>query len=154
LSYQLFHMITAIQGGANTGLASMTASSFSISAALGGSVAMWVFAMPISRFVTRGVSEDVTLGTLTLRDCYSFGFVIVGLFFIVGGFAEAVSSTYSYLTRGSLVQQFPSEPMMRSQMFNAYLRCLLGYILLSGGRKWSRRLATKHLDDPAEQHGS
>src|SRR5688572_17180016 len=45
-------------------------------------VLLWFLALPIARFVTRGVSQDLSFGTMSLADCYSIAFMAVGLFYI------------------------------------------------------------------------
>src|SRR5438132_10116916 len=54
-------------------------------------VLLWVLALPIARLVTKRVPQEVSLGVLTLADCYSFAFVGVGLFYVASGLPHVLT---------------------------------------------------------------
>ena len=53
-----------------------------LAGAITAAILLWVKALPIARFVTRGVSHDLSFGTMALVDCYSIAFIAIGLFSI------------------------------------------------------------------------
>src|SRR5207253_3605936 len=54
-------------------------------------VLLWVLALPIARLVTKRVPQEVSLGVLTLADCYSFAFVGVGLLYVASGLPHVLT---------------------------------------------------------------
>lgn len=69
---------------------------------IAGAVLLWFLALPIARFVTRGVSHELSFGAMSLVDCYSIAFMAVGLFYISSHFSEVLNWAYYFLkTRAS-----------------------------------------------------
>jgi len=57
-------------------------------------VFLWMLSLPLSRLVTRKIPKDVSLGALSIVDCYSVGFVMAGLFYAVGNMPDVVYVTF------------------------------------------------------------
>jgi hypothetical protein len=59
------------------------------------SIIFWFLAFPIANLVTRKLPNDeLTLGSLTLINCYTVAFFSIGLFFVVSNVANSFSWFY------------------------------------------------------------
>jgi hypothetical protein len=66
-------------------------------------VLIWVFALPVARFVTHGVSCDLSFGSLSLVDCYSVVFIGIGLFNIASQLPQVINWAH-YLLKAAASQ--------------------------------------------------
>lgn len=116
-----------------------------------GAVLLWVWAMPIARFITRGMAPELSLGGLTLADCYALVFVGLGMFYVVGYFAPVLNWIH-YLLK---MEASRSDDSWRQQLkwydiSRAFITFIAGIILMVNGRKWALGLARKHATSAAE----
>jgi hypothetical protein len=63
-------------------------------------ILLWIFAPAVARLVSRGVSQDISLGALTLADCYSVAFMGVGLMYIAREVPAAITWAHYLLRNG------------------------------------------------------
>src|SRR5829696_8101083 len=60
-------------------------------------VALWIYALPIARIVTRGVPVELTFGAMSLVDCYSIVFMTVGLSYIASHLPQVLNWAHYFL---------------------------------------------------------
>jgi hypothetical protein len=113
---------------------------------LGGcAVILWVFSVPIARFVTADLPADISLGALTLADCYSIAFMGVGLFCIIGHFAGVLIWTQSLIRMAANHQSYSwSEQVDWYQVTQTFVSVIFGIILFVNSRRWAIALARRH----------
>jgi hypothetical protein len=105
---------------------------------------LWMVAFPVAQFVTRGVSQDISFGSLSLIDCYSIAFIGVGVFYIAGYLPETLNWAHHFLRTAA------SKPQFEDNTFNPYdasrtiMSFIFGVILFVNGRRWAVALARKH----------
>lgn len=107
-------------------------------------VALWTLAIPIAHLVVRGVPQDLSLGALTLADCYSVAFIGAGLLYACTHLPEVLNWAF-YLTKMS---RFHSDEHWQQQVkwyevSQVVLTFIMGIVLLVNGRKWALALARK-----------
>ena len=145
LIVRLDSAINAYQGGsAEEFRMTMLASLLVVVGLLFGAVMLWVWAMPIARFITRGMAPELSLGALTLADCYALVFVGLGLFYAVGYFAPVLNWTHYLLKmEASRADNSWKQQMSWYDVSRAFITFILGIILIVNGRKWAVALANK-----------
>lgn len=107
-------------------------------------VLLWVLATPLARLISRGLPEEIALGDLSLADCYSLGFVLIGLVYVVSHLAGVWNWT-SFLIQ-SLVHgpHYPwSDRTRRFEIASVFIPFIAGIILIIKRRKWAIALAGK-----------
>jgi hypothetical protein len=115
-----------------------------------GAVLLWLFAIPIARLITRGLAPEVSLGTLTLMECYSLLFIGIGLFYAVAHFAPVLNWTH-YILRLSTSHQLTNwrEDVKWYDVSDAIVPFIVGLILFVSGRKWALALVRKEAANTA-----
>ncbi len=107
-----------------------------------GAILIWVFALSIARFVTRGVSRDLSFGSFSLVDCYSVAFIGIGLFYIAGHFAQVLNCAH-YLFKAAASQ--PGDTWKQGvqwyDVWSVFIPFIVGIVLFVKGRSWSVALA-------------
>lgn len=53
-------------------------------------IAFWIFAHPLADLITRKLPKDIKLGTFDLTNSYTIAFLVLGLFFAVSEFPNAL----------------------------------------------------------------
>ena len=102
---------------------------------------LWVLSPWIARRITRGQDSALDCGNLTLRDLYSFAFLLVGLYFAVDSFGPTLTWLHYALRHSS-----SDAPLSQQQQANFYtlfkylIKLLLGLALVFKGRNLSDRL--------------
>jgi hypothetical protein len=114
---------------------------------LASAVLLWVRALPLARLVTRPVSLEVSLGSLSLADCYSIAFIGLGLYQMVANLAGVLTFLHLMYTATNSVADW-MEPDKLSHIFNAILPFMIGLVLFIKGRRWAVKLAARQ--QPAE----
>jgi hypothetical protein len=114
-----------------------------------GGILLWVVALPVARLVARGVPNELSLGDLSLADCYSIAFMGVGLVYIVSHLAGVWNWT-SFLIQWTLHgPRYPSYDHTRGyEIANVFIPFIVGIILLLKRRKWAVALAGKNSEGP------
>jgi hypothetical protein len=113
---------------------------------LGGLIAcaflLWVLALPIARFVTRGVSHDLSFGAMSLVDCYSIAFMAVGLFYISSHLSAVLSwAHYLFKAAASTPGGAWKDGVEWYQVSQAFIPFVVGVVLFVKGRRWAVALA-------------
>lgn len=105
----------------------------------------WFLAARIARLVTRALPQDVSFGSLSLVDCYSLGFVGVGLFYISSYLAPVLRcSHFLFMTATSSEGSASADQVDWYKVMQATTPFLLGVALFVKGRRWAVALARKH----------
>lgn len=116
-----------------------------------GAVLLWVFALPLARFITRGLPSELSLGALTLADCYALVFVGLGLFYMIGYFAPVLNWIHYLLKmEGSRPDDSWRQQVNWYDISVAFITFIVGIVLLVNGRKWGVALANRHARNAVE----
>jgi hypothetical protein len=109
---------------------------------IAGAILIWVFALSIARFVTRGVSRDLSFGSLSLVDCYSVAFIGIGLFYIASHFPQVLNWAH-YLFKAAASQPGDTwkERVQWYDVWSAFIPFVVGVVLFVKGRSWAVVLA-------------
>ena len=107
-----------------------------------GAILIWVFAMSIARWVTRGVSRDLSFGSLSLVDCYSIAFIGIGLFYIASHLPQVLNWAH-FLFRSAASSSGDSwkEGVRWYDVSQAFIPFIVGVVLFVKGRSWAVALA-------------
>jgi hypothetical protein len=114
-----------------------------------GAILIWVFAQSIARLVTRGVSHDLSFGSLSLVDCYSVAFIGIGLFYIASHFPQVLNwAHYLFTSAASSAGDSWKEGVRGCDLSQAFIPFILGIVLFVKGR--SRALALARSQEKSE----
>jgi hypothetical protein len=107
-------------------------------------VLLWVLALPIARFVTKQVPQEVSLGGLTLADCYSIAFLGVGLLYMASGLPQVLNwGHYLFKMAASTSGDSWKEQVNFYQVSQAFIPFVVGALLFLKGRPWAVALASR-----------
>jgi hypothetical protein len=107
-------------------------------------VLLWVLALPIARLVTRGVSQDISFGALSLVDCYSIAFMGVGLFYIASRLPQVLNWMHYLLkTAASSSGDSWKEGVGWYDGSQVFISFIVGVVLFVNGRRWAAALARR-----------
>jgi hypothetical protein len=109
-----------------------------------GAVLLWTLALPIARLVTRRVPQDISFGAMSLVDCYSIVFMVVGLMYIASHLPQVLNWTH-YLFKAAATSTGTSwkEGVDFYLVSNAFIPFIVGVILFVNGRSWAVALARR-----------
>jgi hypothetical protein len=108
---------------------------------------LWFLALPIARFVARGVSQDLSFGSMSLVDCYSIAFMAVGLFYIVSHLPQVLTwSHYLFKARASHSGEAWKEAVQWYDVWQAFIPFIVGVVLFVNGRRWAVALARRQTE--------
>ena len=112
-----------------------------------GAVVIWRYAVPIARLVTAGLENHVSLGMLSLIDCYSIAFLGVGLSYMARHLSQVLNWAH-YLFKAAASQPGDTwkEGLNGYDLSQAFIPFLLGLLLFLNGRKWAVALARRQVD--------
>jgi len=111
-------------------------------------VLLWFLAMPIARFVTRGVSRDLSFGQMSLVDCYSIAFIAVGLFYIASYLPQVLNwGHYLFKAATSHAGDSWKEGVEWYQVSQAFIPFIVGVVLFVNGREWAVGLARRQTEN-------
>jgi len=121
-----------------------------LAALIASAVLLWFLALPIARFVTRGVSHDLSFGAMSLVDCYSIAFMAVGLFYISSGLPSVLNWTH-YLFKMAATSAGSSwkEDVKWYDVSQAFIPFIVGIVLFVNGRTWAVGLARRQTESSA-----
>lgn len=112
-------------------------------------VVFWIYAGSIARLVTKGESQQASLGALTLVDCYAIAFTVVGLIYMAANLAVILNWFHFYMMAGAERGTSLRPPVNHYQLAGPLITFVTGFLLLVKARKWSLALARRHAaDDP------
>jgi hypothetical protein len=101
-------------------------------------VLFWVFAQPIARFVTRGISHDLSFGAVSLADCYSIAFMAVGLSYISSNLPLVLNWThYLFKLAASSSGSSWKDEVKWYDVSQAFIPFIVGVVLFANGRRWA-----------------
>jgi hypothetical protein len=107
-----------------------------------GSILLWTLALPLARLVAKGLPFELSLGNLSLADCYSIAFTVLGLVYIVSHLAPVWN--WTWFTLQSLIHgpRYPWNDRTRGyQIVTAFLPFIAGIVMVLKRRKWALKLA-------------
>lgn len=106
-------------------------------------ILLWVLASPIARLVTRRVPQEVSLGALTLADCYSVAFIGCGLYYMASSLPQVLTwSHYLFKTAASTSGDSWKE-QLTNEVTGVFFQFAIGVLLLVKGRAWAVALACR-----------
>ncbi len=111
-------------------------------------VFLWFFAPTIARFVTRGVSHELSFGAMSLMDCYSVSFVSVGLFYICSHLPQVLNSVHHLLKTSASGPGDSGQGMSGYDISQAVIPFIVGLALFVNGRRWAVALALLQAERP------
>jgi hypothetical protein len=112
--------------------------------AIVGSALLWAFTPDIATAITRGIPGEISLGAPALVDCYTIGFVALGIYYMASDL-PALFSWVIYIFRSAL-QSSGTEWRRQIKFADFVVVCawfLLGCALVLNARVWGTALATK-----------
>ncbi len=112
-------------------------------------VLLWFLALPIARFVTRGVSQDLSLGAMSLVDCYSIAFMAVGLFYISSHLPQVLNWAHYFLKTAASGHRDGERAFSGYDVSQAFIPFIVGVVLFVNGRRWAVALARRQSESAA-----
>ncbi len=113
-------------------------------------VLLWSLALPIARFVTSGVSLDLSFGAMSLVDCYSIAFMAVGLFYVSSHLPQVLNwGHYLFNAAASRAGDSWKKDVDKYQVSLAFVPFIFGVVLFVNGRKWAVALARRQTESSA-----
>jgi hypothetical protein len=106
-----------------------------------GAVLLWVLALPVARLIARGVPQELSLGNLSLADCYSVAFIGLGVVYVISHLPGVWNWVRVWIHGPRFLQYGDGRGY---ETANALLPFLAGIVLLVMGRKWAVKLGRKH----------
>ena len=145
LSPQLFRLTEmSRQGGLSDMGSYLAVPVVMIVGLIAGAILIWVFALSIARFVTRGVSHDLSFGSLSLVDCYSVAFIGIGLFYIASHFPQVLNwAHYLFKAAASRPGNTWKEGVQWYDVSSAFVPFIVGVVLFVKGQAWAVALARR-----------
>lgn len=142
---QIYQLAGLYQRSSFDGSRSLFVFPFLIVVGLAASAALlWVFALPIARFVTRSLPQDISFGALSLVDCYSIAFMAVGLFYIASHLPAVLNWThYLFKTAASSSGNSWKDDVKWYDVWQSYIPFVVGVVLFVNGRRWAAALSIR-----------
>jgi hypothetical protein len=112
-------------------------------------VLVWCLALPIARFVTRGVSHDLSFGAMSLVDCYSIAFMAVGLFYISSHLPQVLNWAHHFLKTAASGRREVNQAVSGYEVSHAIIPFIVGVVLFVNGRRWAVTLARRQAERSA-----
>lgn len=109
-------------------------------------VLLWFLALPIARFVTRGVSHDLSFGAMSLVDCYSIAFMAVGLFYISSHLPQVLNWAHYFLKAAASGHREGEQSFSGYDVSQAFIPFIVGVVLFVNGRRWAVTLARRQTE--------
>jgi hypothetical protein len=115
-----------------------------LAALVASAVILWFLALPIARFVTRGVSHDLSFGAMSLIDCYSIAFMAVGLLYFSSNLPQVLNWMH-YLLKMAASSSGDSwkEQVRWYDISQTVMTFIVGVVLFVNGRRWAVALARR-----------
>lgn len=103
---------------------------------------LWILAPAVARFVSRGFDISVGVGGLSRSDLYSFGFVFLGLFFILSSVGDVINWIH-YFTESHDDPRHDPRIQNFYQLTRPCLTLAAGLISLVGAPRWTKKLMSR-----------
>lgn len=142
---QLFNTIRLLAGSPLTGEHSFRfLPGIIVGALLLASLLFWKLAIPISRRVTRGVSQELSFGSASLADCYSIAFLSIGVYLIASYLPQMLNWLHFLLrVAGSSSGDGWKENFQWYEVWGVFAEFIIGVLLFVKGRVWAIKLAQR-----------
>jgi hypothetical protein len=106
--------------------------------------ALWNFAHPIARMVTRGSEAQMNCAGLTVSDLYGFAFLITGLYFAIDSLGPTLTwFHYTLRQSATLAGASARQDANFYTLFKYCLRLGLGLALIFNGRRFVAKLVAR-----------
>src|SRR3954466_14566201 len=105
-------------------------------------IALWFLALPVARFVSRGVDTTVNVGGLSRSDLYSFAFVFLGLFFVLSSSADVINWIHYFATVSGDGHRHDPRGRNLYQLTRPLVTLALGLVSLLGAQRWTKKLVS------------
>jgi hypothetical protein len=103
----------------------------------------WVIAPLLSRFITSKYDAPIAVSGLSLQDLYSFSFVFLGLYFVLGSLGDVLNWLhYSFMV--AVAHDF--DPERKKSLYGLskpLITMIAGFICLASGKRWAKKLSDK-----------
>jgi hypothetical protein len=116
---------------------------------LAAAIFIWAIALPIAERISRGVPHDITLGSLTLADCYSVAFMGIGLYYVIGESASVLNLSFYWLKNSAPGNGNPNDGLSGYDISQSLVPFIAGVMLFVKSRQWAVALA-RHQGKPAQ----
>lgn len=108
-------------------------------------VILWCFALPIAKLATHRLPRYLSLGTVSLVDCYSIAFIGMGLFYSIGHLAAVLHRACSLFKKAAFCYKYSwIEELSSFYIAQEFIPFIIGFFLFLYSRKWAELLAKKH----------
>jgi hypothetical protein len=139
----IFGVSTIAMSRTDSGQSLLSALSYAVASLLAG-ISLLGFAPSIANAITKD-SSSITLGALSVADCYTVGFVVVGLYYLVLYLPSGVGWIFYFLKSALSTQGTEWRRNLQIRGFLEVIGWLVaGYFLLLNARTWALALARKH----------
>ena len=103
-------------------------------------VGLWITVPWIARIVSRAADATVPLTSLSRYDLYSFGFVFLGLFFVLSSFADVINWLHYFTTVSPSTVGADPRTQGLYQLTRPFLTLAAGLVSLLGAPRWAKQL--------------
>lgn len=100
----------------------------------------WIAAPIISDLVTKNCESTVNLNGLSREDLYAFGFVVLGLYFVLSSIGPTINLLYAQFIMGATIYNESARIAMHS-LAPHLITFVAGLVTLFTGHLWARKLA-------------
>ena len=105
------------------------------------SLILWIFAERLAALVVRSSEPAIDKFALTLEAAYTFGFFLLGLYFVLSTIGSTLQQLYYVV---AVVAQLPESDPQRSlalfQLYQPGITVIAGFTSLLGASFWARKL--------------
>jgi hypothetical protein len=106
-------------------------------------VIAWIIAPFLSRFIAGKYDAPIAISGLSLQDLYSFGFVFLGLYFILSSMGGFLYSFFYSLTIAASHDFDPERKKSLYENLRPSVTMVAGFISLTYGKIWAKKLLDK-----------
>ena len=111
---------------------------------LSATLGMWVFAIPLSRLVAKGLPRDTGTGLFSLADGYSVAFIGFEVYFGILHAPHALAWGIHLLKSAASGGDSWKEGINMNDLLHAMVPFVAGLTLFFKGRRWAVSLAAAH----------
>jgi hypothetical protein len=107
-------------------------------------VTLWFLAPFVVKAILDERDGPVSLQGLRLEDLYSFGFLLVGLYFVIGSMAPALNwAHYTFAVAATSAAANPEERRSLYQLLDPAITLAAGLACVLNGREWAVKLVRR-----------
>lgn len=115
------------------------------------SALLWAFSQPLANAVSKGGADEISFGSMSLLDCYTFGFVTMGAYFLVTYVPTAIDwilYLFSNAARAAGTQW--REKVRIHDLVLVAGGVAAGFLLLVNARPWAAAFARHQSGQPTD----